>query len=155
MTTAQLHTNPSLAASGTVVQALHRAMQEYGVQLHAALASPDYAQASALSARILQQVSAACAVQAAVPITDAWVQALVLEVTWQPLVAQHDGTLVENLLDVWIDQRAWQVERAAMPGLFEQLLTGLRATGQAVTWSCRTTSPGRATIQAWAPLGGG
>jgi hypothetical protein len=133
---------------------LHLALHDCGVQLQAALASTDHARATALSAQVLQRVAAACAAQAAVPINDAWVQALVLEVTWQPLVAQDDGTLVENLLDVWIDHRAWQVERAAMPGLFEHLLTGLRAASQAVAWSYRSTSQGRAAIQAWAPLSG-
>lgn len=155
MTTVQLHAAPSLPASGPEVRALYLALQDCGVQLQAALASTDHARATALSAQILQRVAAACAAQATVPLTDAWVQALMLEVTLQPLAAQDDGTLVENLLDVWIDHHAWQVERAAAPGLFAQLLTGLRTAGQEVAWSCWTSGQGRAAIQAWAPLSGG
>lgn len=101
----------------------------------------------------LQMAVQACAAQAARPINDAWVQALVLEVTFQPLAAQADGTLVENLLDVRVDHRAWQVAQDAAPRLFGQLLTGLRVTGQAVTWSYRPSGQGRVAVQAWANVG--
>lgn len=154
MTTVQLHTAQALSPASTVVQALLLALHHVGQALRTAFEDDDRAQAAALSAQVLQHVSAACAAQRMVPVTDALVQALVLEVAFQPLSAQADGTLVDDCFDVWIDHRAWQVEQVSVPALFDQLLTSLRAAGQGVAWTCRTPDAGRVTIQAWAPLGG-
>lgn len=153
MATVQLHTTPTRSLAGTVVQALLLALQQRAAELQVAFETTDRARAAASSAQVLQQVATACAAHMPVPVANALVQALVLEVAFAPLVAQDDGTLVEDRFDVWIDHRAWQVEQKAMPALFEQLLTSLRSAGQDVGWSCRSTGPGRASVQAWAALG--
>lgn len=135
MTTVQLHTN-TLSPTGTVAQALLQALQDVGSDLQVALEGADRARATALSGQVLQQVGKAWAAQVAVPVREALVQALVLEVAFRPLIALGDGTLVDDRLDVWLGHRAWQVRQTAMPALFGQLVTGLVAAGQPVSWSC-------------------
>lgn len=151
MTTVQLHTN-TLSPTGTVAQALLQALQDVGSDLQVALEGADRARATALSGQVLQQVGKAWAAQVAVPVREALVQALVLEVAFQPLIALGDGTLVDDCLDVWLGHRAWQVRQTAMPALFGQLVTGLVAAGQPVSWSCEPGSQGRTTVQVWAAL---
>lgn len=151
MTTVQLHTN-TLFPTATVVQALLQALQEVGADLQVALEGADRARATVLSGRVLQQVSKAWAAQVAAPVCDALVQALVLEVAIRPLTALDDGTLLDDGFDVWLGHRAWQVGQTAVPVLFGQLVSGLCAAGQPVSWSCQPGSPGRTTVQAWAAL---
>lgn len=151
MTTVQLHTN-TLPPTATVVQALLQALQDVGLDLQVALERADRARATALSGQVLQQVSKAWAAQVAVPVCEALVQALVLEVAFRPLTALGDGTLVDDCLDVWLGHRAWQVRHTAMPALFGQLVTGLVVAGQPVSWSCEPGSQGRTTVQVWAAL---
>ena len=151
MTTVQLHTN-TLPPTATVVQALLQALQDVGLDLQVALEGADRARATALSGQVLQQVGKAWAAQVAVPVREALVQALVLEVAFRPLIALGDGTLVDDRLDVWLGHRAWQVRQTAMPALFGQLVTGLVAAGQPVSWSCEPGGQGRTTVQVWAAL---
>lgn len=151
MTTVQLHTN-TLPPTATVVQALLQALQDVGLDLQVALEGADRARATALSGQVLQQVGKALAAQVTVPVREALVQALVLEVAFRPLIALGDGTLVDDCLDVWLGHRAWQVRQTAMPALFGQLVTGLVAAGQPVSWSCEPGSQGRTTVQVWAAL---
>lgn len=153
MATVQLHTTHAHPSANTVVQALSLALHQCSSELQAAFEGADRARAAALSAQVLQQVATVCAACMPVPAGNAWVQALVLEVAFEPLAVQDDGTLVEDRFDVWIDYRAWPVKQTAVPVFFEQLLAGLRTTGQQVRWSCRSTGSGRATVQAWAALG--
>lgn len=152
MATVQLHTAHTLSPVSTVAQALLQALQHCGQELQAAFEGADRTRAAALGAQVLQHTATACAAQMRVPATAALVQALVLEVAYQPLTAQADGTLVADRFDVWIDHRAWQVAPATRPALFDQLLASLHAASGEVAWSYQLTSQGRAAIQAWAPL---